>query len=471
MPDKDFFGESIDLEETLAARDRRAQIIASWLKAQKNTLITLNVLTPGPIKRNPFSEKVFVFGKALINNFLKIKNHHPEKFLHLNERSGEFALWALNVNPHTLKQQLIALENLFPLARLLDIDVLDQNGAPIARQTLQHPPRRCLICEENAKICAKTQRHSLSALQQKMQELWQIQSRAWNLAENATLALIEESQFTPKPALVDKINNGSHHDMDLPLLQKSAQALKSYFLCTALTAIQDKTPPSPALLEKIRPIGKAAESAMQKATQGINTHKGAYFLLALSISALAKQQTANIAQMRKNLRTICAELPQELQQLAQKAPQKNDSAGIKLYRKYNILGIRGEAASAFSTLFDKALPYHQKALPQGEHFAKLKLLLALIAHNNDTTTLKRGGLLGLKWAQNYSQKLLKINNEHELILETLRFDQRACHRQLNFGGSADLFALYLFLQKNQQTPRIRFNALEALITAFLSIRG
>ncbi len=50
------------------------------------------------------------------------------------------------------------------------------------------------------------------------------------LAANASLALIEEAFLAPKPGLVDRRSSGSHSDMDLTLMERSAQCLEPFFL-------------------------------------------------------------------------------------------------------------------------------------------------------------------------------------------------------------------------------------------------
>ena len=101
-------------------------------------------------------------------------------------------------------------------------------------------------------------------------------------------ALEQEARTTPKPGLVDARNCGSHPDMSLPLLLRSAHALAGYFAqCAALGFDCAEEELFPAL----QAAGVHAEADMLAATSGVNTHKGAVF----SLDALTQEERQIIA--------------------------------------------------------------------------------------------------------------------------------------------------------------------------------
>ena len=53
---------------------------------------------------------------------------------------------------------------------ILDIDVMDKDGA-VSRCELGLDARKCLICDEDAKVCARSQKHSMEELLAKVKEL------------------------------------------------------------------------------------------------------------------------------------------------------------------------------------------------------------------------------------------------------------------------------------------------------------
>ena len=94
-------------------------------------------------------------------------------------------------------------------------------------------------------------------------------------------ALVFEARLTPKPGLVDVENNGSHMDMDLSLLLASADVLEPFFARFAGTGGREASLDPVGRIASIRVDGVLAERAMLAATNGVNTHKGAIFLLGL----------------------------------------------------------------------------------------------------------------------------------------------------------------------------------------------
>ena len=54
----------------------------------------------------------------------------------------------------------------------------------------------------------------------------------------AEAALWQELELTPKPGLVDKLNNGSHRDMDHALFVRSIAATVSYTHLTLPTILR-----------------------------------------------------------------------------------------------------------------------------------------------------------------------------------------------------------------------------------------
>lgn len=52
---------------------------------------------------------------------------------------------------------------------------------------------------------------------------------AAHLANRATQALLDEARLTPKPGLVDRRGSGAHKDMNLAMLEASAECLTPTF--------------------------------------------------------------------------------------------------------------------------------------------------------------------------------------------------------------------------------------------------
>lgn len=257
-----------------------------------------------------------------------------------------------------------------------------------------------------------------------------------DFAALAVEALREEVWLTPKPGLVDSVNNGAHDDMDLPLFLRSIEAITPWFSKFVLLGQRDTGYPADAMLMRIRPAGLACEQAMFTATAGVNTHKGGIFSFGLLCTAAGRlagrHQPLTGAGLCSEVAAMCRGLvARELQSCRRAA-----TAGERLFQAYGLTGARGEAQSGFLTLRRHVLPYwFKQADPERR---KLEALLRLMAYNPDTNLVSRGGLGGLHYVQRYARRLLDKGWQKEDLEE---MDQALTSRHLSPGGSADLLAI------------------------------
>ena len=92
------------------------------------------------------------------------------------------------------------------------------------------------------------------------------------ISSYAETALYEEVALSPKPGLVDRFSNGAHRDMDFQTFLASIQSLRPFFKEYLYLGLTHRGQPS-LLFNSLRETGKMAETAMLKATKGINTHR------------------------------------------------------------------------------------------------------------------------------------------------------------------------------------------------------
>ncbi|WP_088132901.1 triphosphoribosyl-dephospho-CoA synthase CitG [Vibrio gazogenes] len=260
-------------------------------------------------------------------------------------------------------------------------------------------------------------------------------------------AMMLEVHLTPKPGLVDTVNQGAHHDMDLALFIRSAEVLAPYMASFVRTGWLHHRQPLSSLLAELRLIGIDAEVAMFQATSGVNTHKGMIFSMGLICGVVgwlqANQQHVNACAISEAVSQCCQHLVwDELREIKHRAPM---TQGEKLYQQYGVAGARGEAASGFETVMIHALPAYQSAIAQAfsTEQALWQTLLVLIAHNQDTNLLSRGGMSGLLYVQQYASSLLASGGiaHPDIEMALNQFDRRLIERHLSPGGSADLLAV------------------------------
>ncbi|WP_154115022.1 triphosphoribosyl-dephospho-CoA synthase CitG [Vibrio cincinnatiensis] len=257
-------------------------------------------------------------------------------------------------------------------------------------------------------------------------------------------AMMLEVHLTPKPGLVDTVNNGAHRDMDLNTFILSAEAIAPYLQSFVSVGWECAGNPAAQLLTALRPIGIEAEQAMFAATQGVNTHKGMIFILGLICGSVgwlkANQLKIDAQHIGETIRQACQFLV--IDEL--KVKREPETAGERIYRQYGLTGARGEAASGLAMVMRHALPAYQACLIQGASTeqALWHALLVLMANNNDSNLAARGGLEGLRFVQDQAQQLLAkggfLYQEIEQALSVL--DNALIEKDLSPGGSADLLA-------------------------------
>ncbi len=265
----------------------------------------------------------------------------------------------------------------------------------------------------------------------------------------ALKALIREICLSPKPGLVDMNNNGAHQDMNFQTFIKSISAISSWFENFYQYGKSNANMSTSDFLVNIRPIGLECEKAMFDATNQVNTHKGGIFAFGLLLSTIGK-----LTQLKLPVTApiICNEVVNICQGMVENELSHNNhhnSVGERLFKQHNLTGARGEAESGYKTVKQISLPVYQKMLNSGysEESALLQAMLYLLAYNQDTNLVSRGGLEGLKFVHKEARDLI---NQGGIMQQNgrekmLRLDDELIKRNLSPGGSADLIAVTWFL--------------------------
>ncbi len=277
------------------------------------------------------------------------------------------------------------------------------------------------------------------------------------IARYASYALICEVSLTPKPGLVDLHTNGAHTDMNASTFLLSTQALRPYFkayTCLGLTC--SKSLYLFDFVERLRKLGEEAEIQMLKATNGINTHKGANYSFSLILSAtgmeLAKGYRLPFSPIiSTEILSRTAELGQvilkeDLKKLDVHADStKKLSHGERLFIERGVTGIRGESAAGYPTLANVLLPYLRQRSGNDPEDTLLRATLMLMATLQDTNLLHRGGPEGLTWVQEQTQRLWDLDLQHDDLIKALtELDAEFTNRNLSPGGTADLLSLGIY---------------------------
>ena len=156
-------GQKISLDELLKRRDER-QLLSDELSNRfpRTPIIYLTVNIPGPVKNNPAIERVFDFGVKAINNHLEDNNVTVLDKKEFRLSTGSEYIVIANTDAGLLKKDMTSIED-SGIGRLLDIDVII-DGIQISRSDLKIEERKCFLCNQNAKLCARSRKHNLDEL-------------------------------------------------------------------------------------------------------------------------------------------------------------------------------------------------------------------------------------------------------------------------------------------------------------------
>lgn len=443
----------ITLQQILDAREQRAARQKALLAQYGKPLICFTMNIAGPVKTSPLILRAFLWGLAQLDSRLdstKILHRHVE-----TPATGCQAMYAVAMGAPALKCICTAIEEETPLGRLFDMDVLGCDGR---KQERSHP-RNCIVCGAPGRACAAGRLHSVEQLQAATCRMISQHFAAFDRKEIAALAvesLIAEVRTTPKPGLVDCRNNGSHTDMDIDTFTASANALNPYFeKCVKIGQETADLPPAETF-PALRDAGLEAERAMYRATNDVNTHKGAIYTMGILCGSLGRLWTpeAPFAETDAIL-SLCKEMT-ALSVKADFAAMTGVTAGERLYLQKGLTGIRGQVAAGLPAAADIALPVFERCLKNGfsPNDAGAVTLVHLIAQVEDTNLYHRGGDAGAAFAADSARALLP----DPTIAQIEELDDAFIPRNLSPGGCADLLAVTYFLHSLKQGRLLNLTA-------------
>jgi len=156
---------SVTLEQVLASRDERMALQKELLSQNPGkTLLCFTVVMPGNEKRNTSSLIIAQAGLSAIRAVF------GDEFAAVRDLQTGFEAYLLtDMNPVEVKLSCVQIEESHPLGRLFDIDVIDPSGLQVQRSE----PRKCLLCDNEARFCMRNHTHSLDEMLAKINEMVQ----------------------------------------------------------------------------------------------------------------------------------------------------------------------------------------------------------------------------------------------------------------------------------------------------------
>ncbi len=257
----------------------------------------------------------------------------------------------------------------------------------------------------------------------------------------ASGALVDELALAPKPGLVSFVDSGSHADMDAQTFMRSIHALRPYFADIAALGH------ARAGFDRLQARGLSAEARMLAATGGVNTHRGAVFMLGLLCAgAGAVVRDGGPLQPDRLREAVQRHWGAALQA---RSTQASPLPGNVARRRYGLAGAAHEAANGFPTLFEVVLPALTRALARGlpPEQARLDALFHAMAVLDDTNLAHRGGLAGLRQVQRAARAFLDAGGAARpgARAAALALHHDLVRRRLSPGGAADTLAAACWL--------------------------
>ncbi|MDL2298209.1 citrate lyase holo-[acyl-carrier protein] synthase [Synergistaceae bacterium OttesenSCG-928-D05] len=158
------------LEDVLKGRDERAALQSRLLKGGGSRfLIQVSLNIPGFPKTIEAGDEIVAYAAVCLKE--EISGFIGEETL-LNG-AGLCTLLVFsgtNDDAAKAKNATLRLEEETGWGRLMDLDVLTENGA-LKRETIGKRQRKCLLCGNDAKICAAEGSHAVSALRAEVSRL------------------------------------------------------------------------------------------------------------------------------------------------------------------------------------------------------------------------------------------------------------------------------------------------------------
>ncbi|GLB29973.1 holo-ACP synthase CitX [Lacrimispora amygdalina] len=163
----------VDLEEMLSFREKKVRIQEELRKKHKGMVtMALAMNIPGPVKTSPDILLAFEEGTKMLEQAVSDAGVRMKEMNVVSENAGYIKFYALDcTDAAAVKGLAVRLEENHPLGRLWDIDVYDKEGFSISRESLLSPVRKCLICGQDAKGCARNRSHSVEELYREVERL------------------------------------------------------------------------------------------------------------------------------------------------------------------------------------------------------------------------------------------------------------------------------------------------------------
>jgi holo-ACP synthase len=156
------------MDKILEDREKRYNEILSLINKYRLPIVCGKINYPGTNKNTEESNRAF---SILVK---QLKRKYGEKMIcsvELNGYDGKSFLAALRMEAFEAKKMAIEIEEEHILGRVFDIDIYVDDGSSLGRESINNNPRKCIICEDNARVCIRNKKHTVEETIDKINRL------------------------------------------------------------------------------------------------------------------------------------------------------------------------------------------------------------------------------------------------------------------------------------------------------------
>lgn len=148
----------------LKSKENRRIFQKKLIKRFNNTIISFTLNTPGEEKDNKDYRKIHRQAFDYIIDSLRKRDIdilYKERF---ELSTGPEGYIVVDEDGKRIKSLMIEIEEKHFLGRLFDIDIFNKNMKQISRKDLNLKERKCLLCNNEARVCMRNRTHNLKEL-------------------------------------------------------------------------------------------------------------------------------------------------------------------------------------------------------------------------------------------------------------------------------------------------------------------
>lgn len=141
----------------LEDREKRYNYVLKLLGRYALPVVCGKLNYPGVNKNTIEANKAFQILRKKIKDSFRMKTIFS---VELEGFDGRSILAVIDMLPIDIKGVTVGIEDGSEIGRIFDIDVYKGDGGSIGRDMLDMPPRKCIICGDDARICVRSRKHS-----------------------------------------------------------------------------------------------------------------------------------------------------------------------------------------------------------------------------------------------------------------------------------------------------------------------